>query len=100
MRSISKPTNILPSSQAWALRGSVFGRWPTPRMDFMRLKTNSICQRNRYHSRIWPAGTAAGNVDQTIKYSAHSNDSLVTVSCLRSEEHTSELQSLRHLVCR
>src|ERR1035441_10748737 len=23
-----------------------------------------------------------------------------TVACLRSEEHTSELQSLRHLVCR
>ena len=82
MCSISSPTNIFPCSQACALRGSVFGRWPSPKMDFIRLNTNSICQRRRYRSRIWLEVTVFATVVQTIKYSANSRAWSVTVDWL------------------
>src|SRR5205814_10587603 len=49
-------------------------------------------------TRFEPSGIVEGN--ETIKMATSILDYIFRELAIRSEEHTSELQSLRHLVCR
>src|SRR5258705_6615585 len=51
--------------------------------------TNSNCNRN-----------ADRHADTNCYTNTNSDSNTAPTNCTRSEEHTSELQSLRHLVCR
>src|ERR1035441_5305675 len=52
-------------------------------------------------STLFPYTTPFRSPDRSSRKCRHfAITSLGGTSCLRSEEHTSELQSLRHLVCR
>jgi len=81
MRSTRRLTKILPCNQARALAGSFLGRWPKPRIDFMRLNANSICQRSLYSSSTASAEKVVGKVVHTAKYCAASQDSRLTFFC-------------------
>jgi hypothetical protein len=81
MRSTNRLTNSFPCNQDRALAGSFFGKWPSPKSDFMRLKANSTCQRSRYNSRIDVPENVDGRVVQREKYWAASQDSRLTFSC-------------------
>src|ERR1035438_3063340 len=48
----------------------------------------------------WGSSTLFSFVHSAMRALAASSDCLYTSMACRSEEHTSELQSLRHLVCR
>src|SRR5262245_63105623 len=58
----------------------------------------SFALRRRRKSSMWLAVDAAAQGRADTVVSAGNTGALLAIS--RSEEHTSELQSLRHLVCR
>ena len=81
MRSTSRLTKILPCNHARALAGSFLGRWPRLRIDFIRLKANSICHRRRYNSSTAAAEKVSGSVVQTAKYWAAVQEAGLTFFC-------------------
>ena len=59
---------VQPGSQLSSL---FFGKSPSPRIDFIRLKYRSICQRQRYQASTAVASSIAVNTSvQTKKYPA------------------------------
>src|SRR5258705_9298648 len=48
----------------------------------------------------WRPFLVKGNICSTCPWSSQKSVPRTRIRCSRSEEHTSELQSLRHLVCR
>jgi hypothetical protein len=81
MRSTSRLTKILPCNHARALAESFLGRWPRPRIDFIRLKANSICHRSRYNSSTAAAEKVSGSVVQRAKYWAAVQEAGLTFFC-------------------
>src|SRR5437899_3857099 len=69
-----------------------------PYTTLFRSRTASV------YSRTWsvgaPARTGAAAHATRLRAMAATTDDRIIRRLLRSEEHTSELQSLRHLVCR
>ena len=61
--------NQFPCSPARELRSSCLGKYPSWTMVFNLLNTNSICQRDPYHSNICPA-EALRHVVNTTTYLA------------------------------
>src|SRR5258705_7123858 len=62
--------------------------------------TSELKQKTAYEMpKCWSSDVCSSDRKSTRLNSSHLGISYA-VFCLRSEEHTSELQSLRHLVCR
>src|SRR5438045_8329040 len=65
----------------------------------------SYSARRRGTTRYTMLPVASSSIERVVSFFSRVDErsrgnSLSTRACLRSEEHTSELQSLRHLVCR
>src|SRR2546422_7656292 len=59
----------------------------------------TLFRSNECHSTLW-GNVASRRMTSTANRAASSNSPRVCQSRVRSEEHTSELQSRLHLVCR
>src|ERR1035441_1160508 len=82
-------THYIENRRAWAERARVKLEQPT----------HYCVERGESNSLEANEATEFANFSKAISAIEHSHD-VVVVDTPRSEEHTSELQSLRHLVCR
>src|ERR1035438_8123262 len=83
---------------------SRFGGKPDPHLQCKKLTTLKGRFEGRLHRRGSPESRAAPEVQgEPSRYVLHDtcqSPGIADYFVFRSEEHTSELQSLRHLVCR
>src|ERR1035438_8016487 len=91
---------LAPSPSPWMLRSCAsnpqFLPWGRPMPCPFRNKFGAIMP-NRYYEKDGSLDYLAGRTVAIIGYGSQGHAHALN---LRSEEHTSELQSLRHLVCR
>src|ERR1035438_2252715 len=103
-------SQILPNGKVWVLGGEYSGpgtpRTDTPTSEIYDPVANTWSPAARYPDQpgkcgtntiSYPGDTTSGS--NLITGIPSTNDFYVGWSVTRSEEHTSELQSLRHLVC-
>src|SRR2546425_6775305 len=92
------------SSVAWRQSGGIAPRLRSggalPSIARTRSSVGGTMGSPSHHSRSQNAARSASGVSDTVTGDARSDTTVGGLSEVRSEEHTSELQSLAYLVCR
>src|SRR5205814_4710143 len=90
------PSTRLLSLQALAAETTSFTRQVSPSSETNAVKRQLVCKR----WTIEKADENSNGIPWFVLHRPNSDKLRFHLPSLRSEEHTSELQSLRHLVCR
>src|SRR5262245_35149871 len=73
---------------------------PAKRLPWRHVFIGALVTALLFHLGRWAIGLYLGRATQPTAYGAAASFAALLLWLYRSEEHTSELQSLRHLVCR